>query len=231
MNWKIVFAASIGVCSLGIFLLNPQFSSAAGENEIIHSGSVIGHASSGEAPAHGNYGAGNVNNQRSDLHAAMGHVANAESYLSQVRQRGDAHEILSARRSLHQSERYYIGLLSTSSGVSVEVVEELHSSGVPLAQIGYDLKMVRYSSSSQYVNSHDLDMSGLSMDGDHSVHTGIVHDSVADHHEVIGNSNRNNSHGTVIVSPGSSSRRIYPNNYNNRNSNNYHSSGGMGGMH
>lgn len=206
----------MGALSLGLFLIIPQVVSAAGGN--IHSGNIAAHSRSGIAPAHGDNGTGNMNNQRTDLHAAMVRIAEAESHFNQIRQRGNAHEILSARSNLRESERYYIGLLATSSGVSVTMIEELHDSGVSLAQIGYDLQMVSYPASNAYINGHDLDMSGLTMDVDHSVHTDTAHNSVSDHHG-------------VIVSPPSYSRKTYPNVYNHQASHNYHNSGGMGGMH
>lgn len=231
MNWKKSFVTAMAALSLSGFLIAPQILTAAGRNGSSHSENIIDHSNNGIATVHGSSGAGIVNNQGPDIHAAMVHVAEAESHLAQVRQRGNAHEILRARGSLHESERYYIGLLATSSGVSVTVIEELHGSGVSLAQIGFDLQMVRYPSSKLYVNGHDLEMSGLTMDVDHSVHTDTVHGTVSDHHGVIENSNRSIGHGT-IVSPTPYSRKTYPNNYNNQKAYDYHSSGGgMGGMH
>jgi len=226
MNWKKSFVTGMAVLSLSGYLIAPQILSAAGGNGNSHSENIIDHSNNGIATVHGSNGAGIVNNQGPDIHAAMVHVAEAESHLAQVRQRGNAHEILGARGSLHESERYYIGLLATSSGVSVTVIEDLHGSGVSLAQIGYDLKMVRYPSSKLYINGHDLDMSGFTMDGDHSVHTDTVHGTTSDHHGVIENSNRNVGYRTNV------SPTPYPNNNNNQNSYDYHSSGGgMGGMH
>jgi hypothetical protein len=231
MNWKTVFAASMGALSLSFLFMSPQFSSAAGEIGNVHSGNNIGHDGNKRASTDGVFSTDQMNSQRVDLHTAMVHVAEAESHLAQVRLRGNAHEVLNARGSLHESERYYMGLLATSSGVSVTVIEELQGSGVSLAQIGYDLQMVRHPSSRLYLNDHDLDMSGLTMGGDHSIHTDSDYGTISDHHGVVEDSNRSDSH-RVIVSPTLYSRKTYPTNYSNQNSYNYHSSGGgMGGMH
>jgi len=203
MNWKKCFISGVASFMVSSFLISPKILNAANAaNNGNHTGNSTTHVMSTDNSVDTAPGIENVSRRSTDLHAAMVHVAEGESYLVQMRQRGDAQEILSAKRSLHESERYFVELLATSSGVSIAVIEETHTAGVSLAQIGYDLRLVNYPTSRLYLTENHLDMSELTMDG------------------VIGSRDsyrRNNYYSDA--------------NHHNYYDGNGYTGGGMGGMH
>jgi len=231
MKWKQVFLGSMASFMLSSLLFSPSHSSAADNNN--HSGSELNHLVNGQGSIHSGSVGGTVDHTRVSLHAAMVHVAEGESHLAQVRLRGQAQEILGARQSLRASERHYIALLAISSGASVTMIEDLHTSGVSLAQIGYDLRMVKYPTSTLYLNNDNFDMSGMTMESDvvmdHSASVDRFHGDISDHHGVISTPVKRQVEGggNYQDSYRNNASPVYHNDHNLGGGN----SSGMGGMH